>query len=76
MKITYEFDTTSEDFDRAELLRVQKATEMTACIYDIENKLRGWYKYDPRNEVPIDEVREEILEIIRSHDIDTDVLYP
>ena len=67
MKVTFEFDTESETFDNYELKRHYKANDMAMCLYEITNKLRGWYKYDERGSIPIDEVHKEIWEIIEDH---------
>lgn len=75
MKITYEFDTNDENFCPDELKRIQKADDLCSCIWDIEQKLREWYKYDNRGDIPIEEVREEILSIIDEHGIRIDELW-
>ena len=67
MKVTFEFDTDNENFCQDELERFYRAFDMAQCIYEISNKLRGWYKYDSRSEIPIEEVHEEIWNIINEH---------
>ena len=71
MKVTFEFDTQSETFDQQELNRHYAADKMAFCLFDITNKLRSWYKYDTRGEIPIDEVYDQIFDIINQYvDID------
>lgn len=65
MKIKIEFDTESELFDQYELNRYLNANKMAYCLNQITNKLRGWYKYDNRGEIPIQEVYDEIWDIIQ-----------
>lgn len=48
MKITYEFDTASENFDRYEYERINKSLDMALALHDIDSKIRGWRKYDER----------------------------
>ena len=51
MKVTFEFDTDSENFDRDEYNRVLLANDMAVCIEEIRNQLRSWYKYDSRGDI-------------------------
>jgi len=64
MKVIFEFDTCSEDFDRSELERVKNADKMAYTLSKITDQLRSWYKYDERGSIPIDEVHEKIWNII------------
>lgn len=75
MKIVYKFDTSDENFDWQELYRVQRADDLASCIWDIQQQLRNWYKYDKRGSVPIDEVCDKIYDIIKDNNIDIDKLY-
>lgn len=67
MKITFEFNTDNENFDYHELEIHKQAADMASCLFEIQNKLRGWYKYDERGEIPTEEVFEKINEIIVDH---------
>lgn len=67
MKIIFEFDTESENFDRTELEIHQQAWNMASCLNDILNQLRSWYKYGEREELPVDEVRDRIIDIINEN---------
>lgn len=67
MIVTFQFNTADESFDNTELEAHYQATQMAMCLYDIENKLRSWDKYDERPAIPTEEIRETILDIIQSH---------
>lgn len=75
MKITYAFDTDSEDFNYQELNRIQSADRLTSCIWDIEQQLRQWYKYDNRESIPVNEICDTIYDIIKDNEINTDRLW-
>lgn len=67
LKITYEFDTDKESCDFTELHCIQHAEDLARCIYEIQNKIRHWYKYDERTSIPVEEIQEELYEIINEH---------
>lgn len=67
MKVKFEFDTQSEDFDRQEYEVFKCAEDMARALYEITNKLRNWEKYDEREAIPADEIRESIMDIINEH---------
>ena len=67
MKITYEFDTDKEGFDYTELYRVEQADDMAYSISLITDKIRSWYKYDDRNEIPVEEIHDAIYDILNEH---------
>lgn len=67
MKITYEFNTDIEGCDLTELHAIEQATDMAYCISEIQNKVRGWYKYDDRDAIPVEEIQDEIYSIINDH---------
>lgn len=75
MKITYEFNTNDENFYPDELKRIQKADDLCSCIWDIEEQLRNWYKYDNRGSIPIDEIHKTIFDIIEDNGIRIDELW-
>ena len=64
MKLTFEFDTSSENFDIYELERHEQAENLAVCLYGISNKVKGWYKYDNREAIPPEEIKEQIDKII------------
>lgn len=67
MKVTFEFDTDSENFDRCQLECHYQSEDMARCISEITKKLRGWVKYDERNKLPKNEVFDDIWEIINEY---------
>lgn len=76
MKITFEFDTSSDSFSSDELLRVQKANDMAAFIFELEQKVRDWYRNradEPLNE---DSLREFVSMLYNKYGIELDKLYP
>ena len=69
MKITYEFDTCSENYDHHELITYQNAQKMLSTLSDITNQLRQWYKYDERGSIPVDEIYDKIWDIINDNNV-------
>ena len=67
MKVKFEFDTQSENFDYHEYEVFNSAEEMVTALYEISNKLRGWEKYDDREAIPASEIKETIMKIINEH---------
>ena len=64
MLVKFEFNTADENFDNIELEEHLQAHRMAYCLSRITDQLRGWYKYDTRGEIPIDEVHEKLWDII------------
>ena len=67
MKITYQFDTDSEGFDRGELLAIENACKLVVIISEIRDQLREWYKYDTRSTISTEEISDTINRIIDKH---------
>lgn len=67
MKVTFEFDTDAETFDRTQLECYYQAESMARCINEITNKLRLWEKYDERKKLPKAEIYDSIWEIINEY---------
>ena len=67
LKIIYEFNTDIDGCDLTELHCIEQANDMALCLYEIQNKIRGWYKYDERNSIPVEEIQEELYGIINEH---------
>lgn len=67
MKVNFEFDTESENFDNCELERHYQANNMTLCLHEITNQIRSWYDYDERETIPVDEIHQKIWDIIQDH---------
>ena len=71
MKVIFEFDTESENFNSIELERHKQADDMAKALGEILKKERSWDKYDGRSAIPTDEIRKEVTEIISQYvDID------
>ena len=75
MKVTFEFDTLSENFDHSELERLKQADNLTSVLYDITSQIRQWYKYDSRGAIPVEEISEKIWNIINEKQINLDELW-
>lgn len=76
MKITYEFDTCAENFERDELLRVQKADNMASALWDLSNMVRGWYRYpESAGELNADTLNEKFCDILEKNEINLDELW-
>lgn len=78
MKITYEFDTDKDNFyesgDSQTLYRMQIADDMALCLENLREKVRGWIKYDNREQIPKDEIEDTFWEIIKDHGINFEKL--
>ena len=72
MKITYEFDTTSENYDKFEMLRIQKSLDMALALWDLDGKIRNWRKWDERDAIPVEEITDTFVEILEKHMINLD----
>lgn len=64
MKVTFEFDTSSENFDKYELERHYQCNDLADCIARITDQLRNWIKWDERESIPTDEIHKKIWDII------------
>ena len=64
MKVIFEFDTDSENFDKFQLQSHYQAEKMTLCLLEIFKQIREWDKYDSRSEIPAGEVRDTLTNII------------
>ena len=67
MKIVFEFDTDSENFDYIELERYKQVDNMAICLGEIADKVRYWYNKEIRNEIPTEEIGDTIFKIINEH---------
>lgn len=77
MKITFEFDTDSEHFSRDEYERMLKVDDMCDCLWDIQQKISGWYNHPERHE-PLNEesLSTFFWKTIDEHGINLDRLWP
>ena len=64
MKITFEFDTLSENFEYPELYAVQDAQMLVHTISKILDLARHYEKYDDRESIPVDELVDKIRDTI------------
>lgn len=70
MKVIYEFNTDSENYDRYEHETYKQAPQMLVALGNITNTLRSYYKYDDRGSVPIDEFYEKLWDCITDAGVD------
>ena len=77
MKITFSFDTDSEHYQRDEYERMLKADDMCGCLWDIQQKIRGWYNHPERYEkLTEDSLAEFFNGVMEEHGINLDRLWP
>lgn len=74
MKVTFEFDTDSEIFDKYELEAHYRATDMAYILNEITEKIRSWVKWDEREAIPKDLIFETIWDIIQDNGISMEKL--
>ena len=74
MKVTFEFNTDDENFDRYQLEAHHQAENLVFTLSKITDKLREWYKYDNRSSIPIEEVYDSIWDIIQDNNINMEKL--
>lgn len=60
----------NDECDRDRYRECVKAPDMAIILQDISNQLRQWRKYDDREAIPIDEIDDKILGILKEHDFD------
>lgn len=68
MKITYEFDTDSENWQDDHYVRdrFEASFDMLMALSDIKDKVREWNKYDTRESIPTSEIFDTIYGIINN----------
>ena len=64
IKITYEFDTDSENFDLMKLRAFQQSEEIAYALSEVIKQARKWDKSDPWAEIPAGEVYDTITDIV------------
>lgn len=75
MKITYEFDTASENFDRGELLRIQKAEDAIKSLWDLQEAVLEWYRGHTNRACNPDELRTVFYSILDTNGINLEELW-
>ena len=77
MKITFEFDTDSESFQLDEYERILNADNMCSVLWDLEQKIRGWYNHPERHEPLTDEnLSKFFYSLLDDKGINLDRLWP
>lgn len=74
MKVKFEFDTGDENFSYHELEMYKQAEDLAHALFEIQNRMRGWLKYD---DIPYidektffwDDLTEEKKQFYREHKI-------
>ena len=76
MKITYEFDTNSEDYkdDSYTQERFSKSFEMALALTKLDDVIHSWYNRDEREAIPVEEIRNTFNDILDSEGIVLDRL--
>lgn len=75
MKIKYEFDTAAENFDRGELLRIQKADDAVKALWDLQEAVLEWYRGHTNRPCNPDELRTVFYQILDNAGINLDELW-
>ena len=77
MKITFEFDTDSEHYQRDEYERILKADDMYDCLWNLSQRIRGWCNYPERYEkLTEDSLSEFFWNTMDEHGINLERLCP
>ena len=77
MKITFAFDTDSENYSRDEYERMLKADDMCDCLWDLSQRIRGWCNHPERYEkLTEDSLSEFFWKTMDEHGINLDRLRP
>ena len=63
MKITFEFDTLAETFDKQELESVQKSNDYYLALYAVWEYIRTQWKYHSEDPDNIEKIYDNILTI-------------
>lgn len=74
MKVTYEFDTDSENFNSCEFEQYKSANDMAAALWELQEAIRTWYKYDPSDLTP-DALHDTFYDILSKNNINLERLW-
>ena len=74
MKITYEFDTDKDSFERAEFETYKQSEQLRTALTEITDLVRHWVKYDERETIPAEEIHKKVWDIIQENYINLDVM--
>lgn len=72
MEVVYRFTFEEGSDDLHDLKLVEKRTEMYLALQDLREKIRSWYKWDEREAIPTEEIRDAFYDILSEHDINFD----
>lgn len=75
MKVTFEFDTDSEKFDRGELLRIQKADDAVKALWDLQEAVLEWYRGNTNRPCNPDELYTVFYAILNNSGINLEELW-
>ena len=77
MLITFSFDTESEHYSKDEYERMLKADDMCNCLWDLSQRIRGWYNHPESYEkLTEDSLSEFFWNTLDEHGINLDRLWP
>lgn len=74
MKVTYEFDTQSENYDPHELWLLQSSHLMWLALCQMKSQFRDWAKYRENPNISTGEVYETFLRLASENGVDPDNL--
>lgn len=76
MKIKFEFDTDSENWqdDQYKLNRFNQSLDMALTLHDLNEQVFSWWDNDERDNIPSDEIRRKFIEILEKRKICLDEL--
>lgn len=69
MKVRYEFDTESKNYNPHDLWLVQNAGKMWLALCELREQFRQWAKYREDAKIDTEEVYEKFFEIVNEHGI-------
>lgn len=69
MKVTYEFNTDSDNFDYHEYQIYKQAPDTARTLSEIFDKLIHYEEWDERESIPKDELKETMVEILNENNV-------
>lgn len=70
MKIIFEFDTESENFDYQELEKYKQVDKLIRVLSSFLDKVRTWNKWDERSAIPTEEIHKEFYDLVEEEGLD------
>lgn len=74
MEVIYKFDFKEGSDDHYNLRLIQKATHMYLALSELAEKFRAWYKWDEREAIPTEEIKDTFWDILAENDVNLDRL--